>query len=298
MSLPNAIIAGVNKAGTTSLFASLSAHPDVAPSAVKETGYFLPARWGNPLDPIAIYSDYFSDSGNASVRLEATPAYFYGGESVIAAMRNALSDDLKVLIILREPVARFWSFFTFQKARLRIPKEMRAEDYLNTADQMTDEDFANPDNERWFGFRGGSYVDYLPDWHESFGDRLEIVYFEDLMANPEEVLTRVAEFLCIDPAAFPSFALARENQTTGYKRSGLQRIALAFNSRAERFLRRHYRLKDRLRSTYYRINGSAKKEAMSSGVRRDLENRYASPNDGLRTQLVAMARPLPSWLKV
>ena len=38
----DAIIAGVNKAGTTSLFVSLSTHPDVAPSSIKETGYFLP----------------------------------------------------------------------------------------------------------------------------------------------------------------------------------------------------------------------------------------------------------------
>ena len=37
---------GVNKAGTTSLFVSLSTHPDVAPSSIKETRYFLPARYG------------------------------------------------------------------------------------------------------------------------------------------------------------------------------------------------------------------------------------------------------------
>ena len=47
----DAVIAGVNKAGTTSLFVSLSTHPDVAPSAIKETRYFLPARYGQPLEP-------------------------------------------------------------------------------------------------------------------------------------------------------------------------------------------------------------------------------------------------------
>ena len=43
------IIAGVNKAGTTSLFVSLSTHPDIAPSSVKETRFFLPARYGSTL---------------------------------------------------------------------------------------------------------------------------------------------------------------------------------------------------------------------------------------------------------
>ena len=47
----DAIIAGVNKAGTTSLFVSLSTHPDVAPSSIKETRYFLPPRYGEPLPP-------------------------------------------------------------------------------------------------------------------------------------------------------------------------------------------------------------------------------------------------------
>jgi len=32
----DAVIAGVNKAGTTSLFVSLSEHPDVVASAIKE----------------------------------------------------------------------------------------------------------------------------------------------------------------------------------------------------------------------------------------------------------------------
>src|SRR6478609_9151913 len=45
------VIAGVNKAGTTSLFVSLSEHPQVAPSAVKESRHFLPARYGRPVPP-------------------------------------------------------------------------------------------------------------------------------------------------------------------------------------------------------------------------------------------------------
>jgi len=64
----NAIIAGVNKAGTTSLFVTLAEHPDVAPASVKETKYFLPARWGQPLDPRAVYETYWECADSASVR--------------------------------------------------------------------------------------------------------------------------------------------------------------------------------------------------------------------------------------
>ena len=78
----DAVIAGVNKAGSTSLFVSLSTHPDVAPSAVKETRYFLPSRYGRPLEPFATYERFFDDAGSRPVRLEATPSYLYGGTAV------------------------------------------------------------------------------------------------------------------------------------------------------------------------------------------------------------------------
>lgn len=293
----NAIIAGVNKAGTTSLFVSLSSHPDVAAAAVKETRYFLPARWGQDLDPVEVYEGYFADaSPTARVRLEATPSYFYGGEAVITEMRAVCGEDLRVIVVLRDPVARFWSFFTFQKARLRIAEDLGIDAYLAQADALTDEDFRVAENERWFAFRGGCYADWLPAWHTAFGERLQVVFFEDLMAEPDRVLRRAAAFLGIDADAFPSTDLASENRTTGYRRAGLQRVALAFNDRFERFLRRHYGLKERLRSAYYRLNGSARRVQLPPAARAMLSDRYAEPNTRLARQLVEMGvTDMPEW---
>jgi len=125
----DAIIAGVNKAGTTSLFVSLSAHPDVAPSSIKETRYFLPARYGQSLPPIEEWDAYFADAGDRPVHLEATPSYFYGGAAVAEAMRSRLVDP-RALVVLREPVSRALSFFSYQKIRLRFPADYPIADYL------------------------------------------------------------------------------------------------------------------------------------------------------------------------
>ena len=84
-------IAGVNKAGTTSLFVSLSTHPDVAPSSIKETRYFLPARYGEPLAPVSVWNDFFAGEADLPVRLEATPSYFYGGNASPARCATAWS---------------------------------------------------------------------------------------------------------------------------------------------------------------------------------------------------------------
>jgi hypothetical protein len=292
----NAVIAGVNKAGTTSLFVSLSGHRDVAPASVKETRYFLPPRWGQPLEPVAVYERCFTGAGDHAIRLEATPSYFYGGAAVAEAIHAVCGDDVRVIVVLREPVSRFWSFFNYQKTRLRIPEGMTGEEYLAHADRMTDADFAEATNEPWFAFRGGCYADWLPAWQERFGARLDLVWFEELMREPARVLHDVAEFLGIDPDGYESLALASENRTTAYRRAGLQRIALRTNDRLERFLRRHYWVKERLRSLYYRVNGSQRRDRLPDALRDTLTSRYSEPNERLRDQLASMGRRVPAWL--
>ncbi len=297
----NAIIAGVNKAGTTSLFVSLQTHPQVATSSVKETRYFLPARYGQPVEPASVYESYFAGSSapDRPVRLEATPSYFYGGEALIGKIVELLGTDVRIMVVLREPVSRFASFFSFQKTRLRIPESMTAAEYLAAADRLAPAAFSDPDNERWFGFPGGCYADYLPSWLEVFGARLRVLFFDDVMGSPATVLRDVATWLEIDPDAFPATELSSENRTTGFRLRGVQRLALTTNDRFERFLRRHPDLKRRLRAAYYRINGRAGREAVPDEVREELAARYEEPNARLATQLRdAGVTDLPGWLSV
>src|SRR6266568_3164674 len=87
-----AVIAGVNKAGTTSLFVSLSTHPEVSPSAIKETRYFLPVRYGRPLEPPSVWEGYFAAAPDRPLRLEATPSLFYGGAAMATAMDERLAN--------------------------------------------------------------------------------------------------------------------------------------------------------------------------------------------------------------
>src|SRR4051794_41003093 len=73
--LPNLIIAGVSKGGTTSLFRYLAQHPDICPSPIKELRYFEPLRYGEPLTPIESCARHFEhctgqrapDGGNAQL---------------------------------------------------------------------------------------------------------------------------------------------------------------------------------------------------------------------------------------
>jgi hypothetical protein len=292
----DAIIAGVNKAGTTSLFVSLSTHPDVAPSSIKETRFFLPARYGTPLPPAAEWDAYFADAGDRPVHLEATPSYFYGGAAVATAMRERLVDP-HALVVLREPVSRAVSFFTYQKIRLRFPADYPITDYLAAADRLTTDDFQDPDNEKYMAFRGGCYADFLPGWFDVLGvDHVRVVDFDRLVRDQVTTLHDTATWLGLDPERFPADASSSENRTTGFKSEGFQRVALASNDRLERLLRRHPELKRKLRAFYYRLNGRPTEEPIPASVRAELAARYAKPNARLAQQLDAAGIPRPGWL--
>jgi hypothetical protein len=291
-----AIIAGVNKAGTSSLFVSLSTHPAIAASAIKETRYFLPARYRRPLEPPSVWEAYFAGAPDGAVRLEATPSYFYGGALLAECMNNRLPTS-KVILAFREPVARAVSFFAYQKTRLRLPNEMSMADYLAIADRLTADDFHDPENEKYMAFRGGCYADFLPGWLDTLGaDRIAVVAFEDLVETPAPVLRNLATFLELDPDAFPDDALSSENRTVGYRNARLQRLALGANDRLERFFRRQPGIERRLRAVYYRVNGRARAESVPPSVRDRLAARYEEPNARCAALLMNAGYALPAWL--
>jgi len=264
---------------------------------VKETKYFLPARWGQPLDPRAVYETYWDHAGAAPVRLEATPAYFSGGRALVAKEREVCGTP-KIIVVLREPVSRLLSYFAFQQARLRIPETMTLEEYLAEADARSVDDYHDPANEVYFGAHGGIYADYLPDWSAEFDTDLLVLFFDDLVLRPAETITRAASFLGVDPARLSDGGLSSENRTTGFRSSRFQRVALDVNDRFEPFLRRHHGLKRRLRGAYFRVNGRPLPVAVSDAERAALAARYVEPNARLVEQPTAMGvTDLPSWLR-
>jgi hypothetical protein len=293
--LANTVIAGVNKAGTTGLYVALASHPQVAPSAVKETRFFLPLRYGERTPPLSEYASYFSSARDEPVRIEATPSYFYGARPLAEGMRDALG-EARILLCFREPISRFVSFFTYQKARLRIPEEMTIAEYLAAGDRLTPADFSDPANERYFGFLGGCYADFLPAWTEIFGEGVHVVFFDDLVADLDSVLRNLASWLQIEPDGYRVEALDSENRTVVYRNRAFQRVALFINDSAERFLRRHHGLKQRLRAAYYRLNGQTKREAVPDEFLDELRARYREPNARLAQQLQGAGITMPAWL--
>ena len=86
--LPNLIIGGVHKAGTTSLHTYLSMHPDVCGSLIKELAFLLPSRYHQSVPDDATYSSHFKNHKGEKYILETTPSYLYGGLPLIGIHRQ------------------------------------------------------------------------------------------------------------------------------------------------------------------------------------------------------------------
>jgi hypothetical protein len=123
MALPDFLIAGVPKAGTTALHAALVRHPQLFLPAVKEPKFFLsdgrPPTSGGPGDVQTFQehvwrrSDYealFDPAPPGTLRGEATPFYLYDHQAHNRI--RAVVPDAKLIVLLRDPVDRAHSNWT------------------------------------------------------------------------------------------------------------------------------------------------------------------------------------------
>ncbi len=295
--LPNLVIAGVGKAGTTSLFWYLAQHPDVCASDVKEIQYFTPLSEGDGnLQPLAAYAQHFRGWSGERYRLEASPQYFHGGQPIVDAMRSTLRDP-RVIVMLRDPVERLWSQFRFIRSRLAgLPDAMTFEDYVEACRGVRErrEPFSQ-DNRLYWTIQGGFYDEYLQPWIEAFGEDLRIVFFEDLAAGPEPTTVETYAWLGLDAPAEGAVSYSVQNRTIRYRSKLIQRAALAANREGRLGDKR--RLKEPLRKLYYAVNRRPEAERMATHTRRELAALFAPGNAALARRLRSLGyeRP-PAWV--
>ena len=295
--LPNLFIAGAAKAATTSLFSYLGQHPEICASDVKELRYFSPLRYGLDVGPLATYASHFSHCEGRRYALEATPGYFAGGRRVADAIETTCPGS-RIVVSLRSPADRCWSWYRFVQSRLRIPEDMDFDTYLDRCEELHRAGVdGSIENQPFMGLLGGCYADSMGPWMEIFGSRLRVMFFEDLVTDPRTAVRQLYEWLGLDDARVASISLEVDNKTRVYRNKTLQRVAVTANRRSERFFRRHTWLKRQMRSGYFLLNSAGPSGAMPASARARLDTFYAPYNQRLAEQLSTVGLQLPeSWV--
>ena len=113
--LPNFLIVGAAKSGTSSLHNYLKQHPDIFMPEHKEP-YFLikdlvENRVRNGIWTWEQYKSLFSDVKNESLIGESTVLYLYFYKEAIKNIKQYLGNDMKIIIMLRNPSERAYSAF-------------------------------------------------------------------------------------------------------------------------------------------------------------------------------------------
>lgn len=181
------------KAGTTSLFAYLAQHPEIVPCREKEPNFFSHHFAKGPDGYRALWPE---DRGEEQVLLEASTSYakypsFPETRDRLTAFTKEQGIELKLIYVMRDPVARIESHHTYASSRW---------------DARGLEEALGPDSHL---VNVSRYAQQLDRYREVFdrGDLL-LLDFDDLVGKSDEVLGRICAFLGID---------------AGYRFSGLDR---------------------------------------------------------------------------
>lgn len=114
--LPDVIIPGVQKCGSSSMYRWLASHPDVCFPKRKEPNYFTDERVHRR--GLSWYSALFEGAEPGQLVGEASTAYLYPKLAAKAASRiAALVPDVRLVVVLREPVARLRSHYRHEVRR-------------------------------------------------------------------------------------------------------------------------------------------------------------------------------------
>jgi len=292
MTLPNFLIIGAMKSGTTALYYYLAQHPQVYMSPVKEPNFFCSEGQASREDTVArleTYQGLFKDVSDEKVIGEASHCYLYEPEAAVRIQQYL--PDAKFVAVLRDPVDRAYSHFLHMVRNGTEP--------LTDFGQALREEVASACQNRGFqDYVGrGLYHDQLERYFDVFGrERVKVYLYEDLSNGPVGVLQDTFRFLQVDDSFVPDVSLRRNV-------SGSPRYEAL-----DKFLRRPSPIKDALKmhlpaGLRWRLSRAfddlktrnlAQPPAVEPGIRRRLKGIYRE--DILKVQEL-IHRDLSGWLE-
>jgi Sulfotransferase family len=224
---PDVFIVGAFKSGTTALYEYLRAHPQVFMSVPKEPMFFgsdLTPRYRRMTE--AEYLALFRGARSDQHAGEASPWYLYS-KSAPAEIQN-FAPDAKPIVMLRNPVdvmhAQHSQLVFNQREDLTDFADALAAEDERRAGQRISTDAIRP--EALYYRHSVRFAEQLERYFDVFGrDRVHVVVFDDLVADPRAVYRAVLEFLGADPSIDVDLAAYNPNRSA---RSGrLQRLLFA-----------------------------------------------------------------------
>jgi hypothetical protein len=203
MTLPNFMIAGTARCGTTSLYYYLKQHPEIGFPDKKEPKFFSYDAQTFPhhgpgdhtvdqgmVHDIEEYKVLFQGLENLKCIGEASSDYFFFHNYTVKAIKDELG-DIPIIISIRNPVERAYSAYN------NLVRDGR--ESLDFIDALNAEEERISDNWDWMWAykKGGLYTDALEHYKQEFS-RVKVVLLDDLEESPHDVIKDIFKFLDVD----------------------------------------------------------------------------------------------------
>jgi hypothetical protein len=204
--LPDFVIIGTQRGGTTSLYRYLTEHPDIG-SALRKEVHFFDRHYEKGMN---WYLAHFPVRGETPVVGEASPNYLFH-PSVPERARRVVP-HAKFIALLRNPVDRAYSQY-----QMNVRKGIESLSFEDAIDKeperlSSSDDPASPTWRQYSYVKRGLYVDQLKRWMTVFPrEQFLIIKSEDFYKNPKRVLHQTLAHLGLrpcSPADFKAYHLA------------------------------------------------------------------------------------------
>jgi hypothetical protein len=274
--IPNFLLIGAPKAGTTAISAYLSEHPEIVISEEKEPFYFIKdiVRTIPKSDPMrdiifkktafswGEYLELFkSQSGKESLFGEATVHYLYHYKTVIPKVLKELG-NIPIVIVLRNPIERAFSNYLYQSSVDQYSfEESLSHEVRRKADGW---------NSFWLYKETGLYCKPVEEFLKVF-NKVHIVFYEDFKDNNLKCMQDVYSFLEVDSNFEPDIGI-KHNVTSIPRNKLVSKIYYyirKYNVNTSFF---SYKVKRAIRSYLF----TRKKNTMSLDIEKELSEYYAN----------------------
>ena len=300
MKLPNFLIIGAAKSGTTALYAYLKQHPQIFMSPFKEPRFFAfqdnPPRFQGPRDQanainnktitsIDKYLDLFKGVTTEIAIGEASPAYIHVPGTAERIQR--LIPNVKLIAILRHPAERAFSSFLHLKREGYEP--------LDFGQALIEE--SNRTSKNWeflWQYKGlGFYYEQLNQYYRVFDQtQIRVYLYDDLQENPENLMRDIFEFLNVDSSFVPD--TSKKINTSGIPKSKKLKEFLGKPDYVKSLLKPFFPKKLRKNLVYYLQQKNLQRPSISLDQRTHLTREYHA--DILKLQGL-IKRDLSHWLE-
>lgn len=204
--LPDFLIIGAGKSGTTSLDFYLNQHPGIFMPEVKEPNFFAyeshslldfsdadtRKHYEDSITDIKSYVALFENADESSLIGEISNTTLYMPHALEAVKKYV--PNAKLIVILRQPAERLFSRYTHLLRVNKVPTSNFEEDVFNKQSIW------------WMRadlVQEGFYAKHLTKFYEHFAaENIKVLLFEDLMQDAQGTMKKITDFLAVAPFNF------------------------------------------------------------------------------------------------